>query len=480
MKRVICTFFAVIVFCLSFTAVSAEKTDADYGFEGSIESDAVYLEELNTGTVVYEHYADESYRSRIYPASTTKVMTYIVVAENVPDPDKTMIEITDESLADLDPDSSVMGLAYHIGESFSVTDLLYGLMLPSGNDAALVLAEYVGGEEGVDGFVDLMNRKAAQIGCKDTHFTSPHGLHDYNHYTTLLDMATITKYAMMIDGFMDICSTVSYKPAGFDEEIRTTNYLLDENAEGGEYYYPYAKGIKTGYTDEAGKCLISTAEKDGCRYLCIAMGADYSFVENVNYAMLDTVKLYDWAFDTLTLTAVYDTSTVIKSLPVKYVWGNKMLDLVPEKAVTILLPKEEVMQELKESRGITFEITHTLNLSNDDDAVAAPIRKGEVFGTMTVTCTITEKDLNDPNKIIRKQELQAGKTNIVAAEDIGRQELNYVVQKTTDFIGDHIVLFIILLLVLIVLIIILIRYLSRKKARRRRSRARISRERNSE
>ena len=126
MKRVICTAVAVLLLCLSITAVSVNAvSENDFGFDGPLECDAVYLEELNTGTVVYEYYADESYRSRIYPASTTKVMTYIVVAENVPDLDGTQVEITEQSLSALDPESSVMGLEYHIGESFSELDAYY-------------------------------------------------------------------------------------------------------------------------------------------------------------------------------------------------------------------------------------------------------------------------------------------------------------------------------------------------------------------
>ena len=196
MKRV----FSVILALLLIFITAASAGAANFGCTVDPVSSAVYLEELNTGAVVYEKNADET----VYPASTTKIMTFIVVVENVPDIDNTSIEITSESLSTLDPESSVMGLESHIGESFSVRDLLYGLMLPSGNDAALVLADYVG--QGIDGFVDLMNRKAAQLGCANTHFTSPHGLHDSQHYTTAREMAVITKYAMEKSVFMEICT----------------------------------------------------------------------------------------------------------------------------------------------------------------------------------------------------------------------------------------------------------------------------------
>lgn len=437
MKRTLSLLFIFIIICLSVPAASA----IDYGCDVDSVSDTIYLEELTTGTVIYEQNASQ----RIYPASTTKIMTFIVVAENVHDLDGTMVEVTDEALENLDPESSVMGLTYHIGESFSVRDLLYGLMLPSGNDAALVLAEYVGKSQ--SGFVDMMNRKAAQLSCKDTHFTSPHGLHDSQHYTTAHDMATITKYAMRIDGFMEICNTVSYLPNGFDEEIRTTNYLLDSTRS--DYYYPATKGIKTGYTDQAGKCLISTAEKDGYRYLCIAMGADYSYAEDVNYAMLDTIDYYDWAFDNLSRVTVYDSSDVLRSISVEYVWGNKKLDLVPESAVTAFMPKDY------DKANVTIETKYK------SDLATAPVSKGDTYGTLLVKYN---------GELI-------GTTNIVAAETIERDETNYAVHQVTDTIEDHLVLFIILLLALIVGLIFLIRYLKRKKARNaRRGRSRIRRD----
>ena len=434
MKRIISALFALLIVCLS--AVSAGAID--YGCDIEPVCDAVYIEELNTGSVVMEYYASESYKNKIYPASTTKVMTYIIVAENVADLDNTYVDVTYDALANLDPESSVMGLQYHIGESFSVRDLLYGLMLPSGNDAALVLAEYVG--KSVSGFVDLMNQKAAQLGCENTHFTSPHGLHSSQHYTTLRDLAVITKYAMKLKDFMTICNTVSYCPDSFNEAFKNTNYLLDSTAQGGRYYFPYAKGIKTGFTDEAGKCLISTAEKDGYTYLCIAMGADYSYAEDINYAMLDTVKLYNWMFDNLQMTTAYDSADVLKSIPVQYVWGDKKVDLVPQSAVTSLLPKEY------DAGAVSIRIDWTL------DVATAPVAKGDVYGTLTVCY----------------QDEVIGKTNIVAAEDVERQYTNYLAHRVIDIIRDHIVLFVILVLAIIVVIILLIRASKRRKARRAR------------
>lgn len=431
MKRLFAVMVALAVASITTLSVSA----ANYGCDIDPVSSAVYVENLDTDTVVFTKNAE----TRMYPASTTKVMTYIIVAENVPDFDSTMITIEEAALATLDPESSVMGLEYHIGESFSVRDLLYGLMLPSGNDAALVLADYVG--HGIDGFVDMMNRKAAQLGCDNTHFVNPHGLFDPNHYSTARDMAVITKYALDKQSFREISDTTRYTPAGFDEPLETTNYLIDSSAQGGAYYYPYAKGIKTGYTDEAGKCLISTAEKGEYTYLCIALGAAYSYSEDINYAMLDTVKLYDWAFDNLSTQTVYGTTDVLKSIPVGYVWGDRMLSLVPENDVVALLPN-----------GYDESLVSTT--VDCKDAAYAPVKKGDTFGTISVYY----------------DDLFLGSTSVIASEDVDRDFTNYLAHKVVNLIRTHFILFAIGFVIVVLIIISAVsraRIRKQEEARRR-------------
>ena len=154
MKRISLIVLSLMLICLSAFSASA----VDYRYDGETVSDAVYLENLNTGVVVYEKNADQ----RSYPASTTKIMTFIITAENVSDLDRTDVTIRQEVLEGLDPESTVMGLSEHVGEQVSVRDLLYGLMLPSGNDAALVLADYIGG--GNEGYAQKMKPNAAERG----------------------------------------------------------------------------------------------------------------------------------------------------------------------------------------------------------------------------------------------------------------------------------------------------------------------------
>ena len=432
MKRL----FALLLCAVLIFALAVSAGAVDYGCDIDTTTNAVYLENLDSGIVVFEKNADE----RVYPASTTKEMTYIVVTENIPDLENTRVEITSSALATLDPESSIMGLESHIGESFSVKDLLYGLMVPSGNDAALVLADYVG-KGSIDNFVDLMNQKAAQLGCESTHFANPHGFTDENHYTTARDMAKITKHAMQMPLFTEITNTKRYLPEGFSEELETTNYLIDYTQKGGYYFYQFAKGIKTGYTDEAGRCLISTAEKGDYTYLCVALGADYSFVEDINYAMLDTADLYEWAFNNLSNQVVFSSAEPIKSVPVVYVWGNKSVNLVPEKEITALLP-------------IGYDESHVSTSIECEDKAVAPVSKGDVFGTFTVYYD---------GEVI-------GTTNIVAAEDVPRDTLNFILHRVLAVVRDYFVFFLIGLVLIIVLIVAI--SVSRRRKRIERSRRR--------
>ena len=437
MKKIVSVFTAVLLIALTALSVSA----LDYGCDVETVGSGIYLEELNTGVVVYEKNAD----TRMYPASTTKVMTYIIVAENVSDFNSEMVEITEEALATLDPESSVMGLKDHIGESFSIKDLLFGLILPSGNDAALVLATYVGGGS-IDAFVEKMNAKATELGCTDTHFVNPHGLYDPNHYSTPRDMAKITKYAMNVRDFMDICNTKQYTPAGFEDPIVTTNYLIDRDGHYGDYYYPYAKGIKTGYTDEAGRCLISTAELDSYRYLCVDLGAAYTFEEDVNYAMLDSRSLYDWAFNNVTSQAVYPATSVLANISVEGTKDNTTLDLVPVSDVRALLPQGYKPELISAQPEVP-------------QSVSAPVAKGTVIGSV---------------KVYYDGEL-IGTSDLCASADIdgatkSEQQAKANTENTIKLV--LIIVFTVATLIIAVIVILVVRKARRKKREVQRHRRR--------
>lgn len=437
MKRIISVCAAVLLVIL--TAVSASALD--YGCDVETVGEGIYLEELNTGIVAYEKNAD----TRMYPASTTKIMTYIIVSENIADFENTKVEITEEALATLDPESSVMGLTDHIGESVSVKDLLYGLMLPSGNDAALVLATYIG-EGSIDAFVQQMNAKAAELGCSDTHFSNPHGLFDPDHYSTPRDMALITKYALTVKDFQEISDTVQYTPEGFEDPIVTTNYMIDKNGHNGDYYYPYTKGIKTGYTDEAGRCLITTAAKDGYNYLCVDLGAAYSFEEDVNYAMLDSAKLYEWAFNTVSFQVVYPTTAVVANIAVENTKDNTTLDLVPREDIKALLPA-----------GYNPELLTTQ--ANTPESVTAPINQGSVIGTVDVFYNSDK---------IATAELCASAS--IAGDTKSEQQAKTDTQNTIKLV--LIIVFAVATVIIILIVVLVVKKARRKKREVQRHRRR--------
>ena len=225
---------------------------------------AALLIDLNTNRVVYEQDADE----RVYPASLTKIMTCLIALENGNLSD--VVTVSESALADLDEDSSVAGLV--VGEQMTLENLLYCMMVVSGNDACNVIAEHVAGS--VTDFVRMMNQRAYELGCTNTHFNNPHGLHDENHYTTARDLAIITQAALKSENFRQIVDTYEYKLPDDNmrqniPKLKTTNMLIYQSMSN-SLYYPRAHGIKTGYTSQAGRCVISAAKSSGMYLLDVA------------------------------------------------------------------------------------------------------------------------------------------------------------------------------------------------------------------
>lgn len=304
-KKSTALFLAITMLLSGITLfnVSAESISPDF----ETKTDTLLLVDLNTDEVVFEKNADVVRA----PASVTKIMTYIIVAEQVKDLESTMVEIKGDVLKELEgTGSSVAGLENHIGEKFSVFELLNAMMIPSGSDAALVLADFAGGS--TDKFSEMMNEKAKELGCKNTNFVNSYGLAGSDHYTTANDLYKIAKYALTMPYFEEVVNTTSYTLKGDTVPLFTTNYLIDR-VNGGQYYYQYAKGIKTGSTDEAGKCLVSTAQKGDSRYMCIALHAE---MDTVNNAMIDSRNLYEWAFDNFTDNIDISVDTRFKSVQI--------------------------------------------------------------------------------------------------------------------------------------------------------------------
>jgi serine-type D-Ala-D-Ala carboxypeptidase (penicillin-binding protein 5/6) len=184
---------------------------------------------------------------RLAPASLTKIMTAIVAIERGNPQDKVAIDVDSRTMWE----STVMGLTP--GESLALETLLYGLMLPSGNDAALAIAHHVGGSEAR--FVEMMNEKAKALGLQDTQFRNPHGLDAEGHYSSAYDLAIMARYAMQSPLFQSLSAAQHWQAEGYD--LWNLNKLLG--------HYPGADGVKVGFTDNAGRCLVASATRDGHR-----------------------------------------------------------------------------------------------------------------------------------------------------------------------------------------------------------------------
>lgn len=209
-------------------------------------------------------------------ASTTKIMTAIVVIENT-----NLNEIVEISSKAAGTGGSRLKIKK--GDKISVQDLLYGLMLRSGNDAAVALAEYVGGS--INGFAELMNKKALELGLNNTHFETPHGLDSDNHYTTPYELAILTDYALKNENFTKIVGTKSCTILinNIPRAIGNTNELLG--------YLNGVYGVKTGFTNGAGRCLVTSIKRGDMDIICVVLGADTKKIRTT-----DSVKLIEYTF----------------------------------------------------------------------------------------------------------------------------------------------------------------------------------------
>lgn len=290
--------------CLILTIISAVclgKVDvkaADYWPDApETLSPGVILMEESTGTILYEKNSDEAH----YPASITKIMTTLLALENGNLSD--MVTFSDDAINNTEGS----GIARDYGEQMTLEQCLYGVMLESANECAYAVAEHVGGT--VENFVDMMNAKAKELGCTNTHFANPHGLQDENHYTTAHDMALIAQAAYQNETFRIIIGTKMYTIPPTNKHAEETvlrnhhDMLCTYHNANRKYLYPYCVGGKTGYTATANSTLVTYAEKDGMTLICVVMDT-----QSPNQ-FIDTVNLFDYAFDNFQVLNVAENDT---------------------------------------------------------------------------------------------------------------------------------------------------------------------------
>ena len=291
MKRHFRAGLSVLLSWLLLTAFFSSAQAAEPDFQ--IVSKAAPLMAPEDDTLLFSKNAEQA----LPIASVSKVMTAILVLETVKDPADTWVRIDARAVSGFEAlGASTAGFQYHVGERFTVLDLLYGMLVPSGCEAAEMLAWYLSDGD-VDAFARQMTARAKALGCEHSYYAEPHGLTNRN-YSSCSDLYLQAKHALTLPYFREIIKTRRYLISGFDQAVYTTNDLLDPENE--TYYCAGTLGIKTGYTETAGRCLLSYCERGGQTLICVTLGAAQKASDgNLNHAMLDSKALLDWGLSAL-------------------------------------------------------------------------------------------------------------------------------------------------------------------------------------
>lgn len=377
-KRIVSVFFTILlIFTCCIQALAYEPN----GF--TVSAEAGLLVSLDTGEILFEKNADQ----KVYPASITKIMTVLLILESEKYDPAAKIAMR----ADVDKYITGTGSAVShlkVGEEITQLDLVYYVLMSSAGDCAYLAALHYG--DTVENFIQMMNDKAAALGLKNTHYGNPVGLHDEETYTTVNDVRILAEYALKNETFAQVCSTSRYTVEATNmsgkRTLSTTNFLQDTTT---NYYYSYAKGVKTGFTNQAGRCLVSTASYNGYNYLCILMkcpnngGTREEFVESK--------ELYRWAFNDFEYKSVADTENPIAEVKVELNWDTDHIPVYIKDGFATILPKDAD--------------TSTIKIVPDKDlgklSLDAPIKKGD---------KICEADIIYAEKIIGRVDIVAGAT----------------------------------------------------------------------
>ncbi|MBQ3062907.1 MAG: D-alanyl-D-alanine carboxypeptidase [Clostridia bacterium] len=399
--------------------------------EPTINAKAAIIGETKTDTVVYEHNADDM----LYPASTTKIMTAILALEygNMSD----TVTVSDNAI-DLLKDSGG-SIMLKKGEQMNFRDMVIYLLVSSGNDAANVLAEHISGS--IPAFVELMNAKAQELGCTNTHFANPHGLHADNHYTTARDLLKIAEYAMQNEDFAQIVmidkTVLPATNMHSEQTISNTNHLISL-WRSRDYFYEGAIGIKTGSTTPAGYCLVSGVNSGDLTYITVVLGAEKAEDGTIG-SFTETIKLLDYAKGSFEIQPMINSSDPVTEAPVALGKDTDSVVLVPENGFTALLPIDFSTDDVE----VTFKV---------NENIKAPIEKGQALGTATYSYNGKEYTT----------------INLVASEAVKRSTWLFIVDTIISIFTSTVFRIALGVLVLAVLVFILLGIFGRRRRRSRR------------
>jgi D-alanyl-D-alanine carboxypeptidase (penicillin-binding protein 5/6) len=375
-----------------------------------ISSEAAVLVNLDKDVTIYE----KNPTKKMYPASLTKIVTAMVVLDNVSDIDNTTYEAP---LAVFDElyKTGASTVGFSRGEITTVKDLMYSMLMLSACESAGILAYNVGDGDTAK-FIRMMNEKAAQIGCTGTNFVNAHGLYDDNQYTNAHDMSLIGQYAYKnYPKLIEIACTREYRMKATNKQedgwktITHTNKMLDPASEN---YYQYSRGLKTGTLDESGRCLMSLAAKDGNNYLLVTLGAPQKDAEGntIQPQYEDHKLLYDWAFNTFAYEKILPRDKEISEIRVRFGQSSDYVLLVPAEEYSMLWPNTLEKDVLKEDIS-------TVGYIDESGEIQAPVKKGQVLGTYTLSLS--------GNELIT--------TDLVAKNDVTLSQTAFLMDKASKF-----------------------------------------------
>jgi D-alanyl-D-alanine carboxypeptidase (penicillin-binding protein 5/6) len=336
--------------------------------EVDIQSRSAILVHAQTDEILFGH----NIHIRREPASITKVLTVLLALEHGGLDDIVTAEESD--FFDMIPAGSNAGI--RAGEEMTLRSLIYCAMLPSANEACNIIARHVAGS--VEAFVEMMNSRMSDIGGENTNITNTHGLPDPDHYTTAYDTYLLIRECVSNAEFMEIANTehIVLPPTNMTPEGRvltTTNNLITRRRFP-DYIYPFARGIKTGRTTNAGYCLASSAERDGITLISVVLGASLDEESGLIRSFTETRSLFEWGFANFTMKRILRSNELLSVLPVLQGRDHDKISLVPERPVDALVPVFLNPEDIE--RRVTV---------HSPDGIQAPVEAGTVLGEVRLT-----------------------------------------------------------------------------------------------
>ena len=413
MKRIL-SIFLCLALILGFVPGETAYAAAEWPSDISISADGGILMDINSGAVLFEKNSHEPY----YPASITKILTALIVIENC-GLDET-VTFSNTAVNTLEPNSSILGA--RAGDTLSVRDCLYALLLQSANEVANALAEHCAGS--MDAFAEMMNEKAAELGCTDSHFANPSGLNDPDHYVSAYDMALIAKAAFSNPTFVEVDSTTYYDvPAGklkqYPDGWRyyAHHRMLRRND---SLYYEGVIGGKTGYTSLAGNTLVTCAERDGMKLVAVVLNG-----HQTHYS--DTKALFDYGFKNFKSVPVADQdstySKVADDLTISGIFSGSATRLTVNKNSAVTLPAD----------GSFSDVTSTLDYDLTDDVPDGAIARidyqygDKLVGQAYLEASVTQGYV--PGAV--KQNADTSETGAAAEITAGNPETENIAAEST-------------------------------------------------